>query len=97
MSNAMILKGSLTAVAIAAVVAAASAAIPSRADARAYRAHHYGRAFVGAYDYAPRGHFAYPRVHMYAADRYHQRPLIGGSRVNNNFNPDFQFGGAYGQ
>jgi hypothetical protein len=79
MNTAMILKGSLTAMAIAIVVAAASVAIPSRADARNGR------------------HFAYPRVHMYAAHHYYQRPLIGGIRVNNNFNPDFQFGGAYGQ
>lgn len=38
-------------------------------------------------------------VRMYAADHYHPRPLVPGtrSRVNNNLNPHFQLGGGYGR
>jgi hypothetical protein len=74
------------AIVTAAVVAAGAVAVPSSADARYYRH------FQGAYAYAP-------HVRMYAAGRYQRRPLIPGTRirVNNNYNPDFQLGGGYGQ
>jgi hypothetical protein len=89
MTTAKMTRGSLVAIATAATIAAGFFAVGSSADAHSYR-HHYGRAFGGAYGYG--GPY---RVHMYAADHYYRRPLVGGSRVNNNLNPDFQLGGGY--
>jgi hypothetical protein len=92
MSGAKILSGSLTAIATAAAIVAGSLAMTSGADARTHGRHYYGHAFGGAYGYAPA-----VRVRMYAANHYSPLPRWGRSRVNNNFNPDFQFGGGYGQ
>jgi len=88
MNRTTIVGGSLIAMAIAiGLIAITSSA---SASARTRTGHHYY--FGGAYGYAP-----VVRVRMYAADHYYQRPLVGRSRVSNNLNPDFQFGGAFGQ
>lgn len=84
----MIMKTTLLTIATAATIAGASLAGTTVADARHYSRHAY-RGFGGAYGYAT------PRVHVYAADRYYPRPIVGGRRINNNLNPDFQLGGDH--
>jgi hypothetical protein len=79
-------------IATAATIAGATLAGTTIADARHFSRHAYG-AFGGAYGYATG--YATPRVHMYAADHYYPRPIVGGRRVNNNLNPDFQLGGDF--
>jgi hypothetical protein len=88
------MKTTLLTIATAATIAGASLAGTTIADARHFSRHAH-RAFGGVYGYATG--YATPRVHMYAADHYHyhQRPIVGGSRINSNLNPDFQLGGAY--
>jgi hypothetical protein len=90
MNNGTLIRGGLAVLTTAATVLAGSLFTMTRSNAHAYRHHSY-RAFGSAY-----GHGGPYRVHMYAADHYYARPIIGGSRVNNNFNPDFQLGGGYG-